>query len=172
MGATKQLNTDTPLELARKVTLFWQAQKREEANLKRRRGRGRRSGACGWQRREEAKDYFHVPNVGVFSCIPAAIWLESRLHNLSLPDVLTIFWVQIVVIALTFILRTLHTQELVADGLEQRLDSLEQRLEQEVKTGGSGWLVVTDRMEQCLNILEQRLEEEVEAGGSPMHRRP
>ena len=38
-------------------------------------------------------------------------------------------------------------QDLVADGLEQRLESLEQRLEQEVKTGGSGWLVVTDRME-------------------------
>ena len=108
----------------------------------------------------------------VFSCIPAAIWLESRLHNLLLPDVLTIFWVQIVVIALTFILRTLHRQELVADGLEQRLDSLEQRLEQEVKTGGSGWLVVTDRMEQCLKSLEQRLEEEVETGGSPRHRRP
>ena len=83
----------------------------------------------------------------VFSCIPAVIWLESRLHNLSLLDVLTIFWVQIVVIALTFILRTLHMQDLVADGLEQRLESLEQRLEQEVETGGSGWLVVTDRME-------------------------
>ena len=105
-------------------------------------------------------------------CTLAAIWLESRLHNPSLPDVLTIFWVHIVVIALTFILRTLHRQELVADGLEQRLDSLEQRLEQEVKTGGSGWLVVTDRMEQCLNSLEQRLEEEVETGGSPRHRRP
>ena len=76
----------------------------------------------------------------VFSCIPAAIWLESRLHNLSLLDVLTIFWVQIVVIALTFILRTLHMQELVADGLEQRLDSLEKCLEEEVETGGAaGW---------------------------------
>jgi hypothetical protein len=92
------------------------------------------------QRREEAKEYFHVPSVVVLSCIPAAIWLESRLHNLSLLNVLTIFWVQIVVIALTFILRTLHMQDLVADGLEQRLD-------QEVETGGSGWLVVTDRME-------------------------
>ena len=28
VGATKQLNTDTPLELARKVTLFWLAQER------------------------------------------------------------------------------------------------------------------------------------------------
>ena len=92
---------------------------------------------CLWlaQRREETKEYFHVPSVVVFSCIPAAILLESRLHNQSLPDVLTIFWMQIVVIALTFILRTLHTQELVEDGLEQRLDSLEQRLEQEVETG-------------------------------------
>ena len=81
------------------------------------------------------------------SCIPAAIWLELRLHKLSLPNALTIFWVHLVVIALMFILKTLHTQELVADGLEQRLESLEQRLEQEVETGGSGWLVVTDRME-------------------------
>ena len=108
----------------------------------------------------------------LLSCIPAAIWLESRLHNPSLPDVLTIFWVHIVVIALTFILRTLHTQELVADGLEQRLDSLEQRLEQEVETGGSDWLVVTDSLEQRLDSLEQHLEEEVKTGGSLRHRRP
>ena len=63
-----------------------------------------------------------------------------RLHKLSLPNVLTIFWVHMVVIALMFILRTLHTQELVADSLEQRLDSLEQRLEQEIETwGAAGW---------------------------------
>ena len=92
-------------------------------------------------------------------CTLAAIWLESRLHNPSLPDVLTIFWVHIVVIALTFILRTLHTQELVVDGLEQRLDSLEQRLEQEIETVGSGWLVVTDSLEQH---LEEEVKREVE----------
>ena len=94
------------------------------------------------------------------------------MHNPSLPDVLTVFWVHIVVIALTFIIRNLHTQELVADGLEQRLDSLEQRLEQEVKRGGSGWLVVTDSLEQRLDSLEQHLEEEVKTGGSLRHRRP
>ena len=33
VGATKQLSTDTPLELARQATLLWKAQKREEANL-------------------------------------------------------------------------------------------------------------------------------------------
>ena len=94
------------------------------------------------------------------------------MHNPSLPDVLTVFWVHIVVIALTFIIRNLHTQELVADGLEQRLDSLEQRLEQEVKTGESGWLVVTDSLEQRLDSLEQHLEEEVKTGGSLRRRRP
>ena len=40
VGATKQLSTDIPLELARQVTLFWQAQKREEANLKPGQARG------------------------------------------------------------------------------------------------------------------------------------
>ena len=88
-----------------------------------------------------------------------------RLHKLSLPNALTIFWVHLVVIALMFILRTLHTQELVG-GLEQRLDSLEQRLEEEVKTGGSSWLVVMDSLEQCLDGLVQRLEKEVETGGT------
>ena len=68
------------------------------------------------------------------TCIPTAIWLELKLYNLSLPDVITLFWVKIVVIALTFLLRTLHKQELVADGLGQRLNSLEQRLEAEVET--------------------------------------
>ena len=105
------------------------------------------------------------------SCIPAAIWLELRLHKLSLPNALTIFWVHMVVIALIFILRTLHTQELVADGLEQRLDSLEQRLEEEVETGGSSWLVVMDSLEQRLDGLVQRLEEEDETGGHLRHRR-
>ena len=50
-------------------------------------------------------------------------------------------------ITLTFLLRSLHEQELVADGLGQRLNSLEQRMEEEVETGGSGWLVVTDSLE-------------------------
>ena len=60
---------------------------------------------------------------------PGSDLVGVKVHNPSPPDVLTIFWVHIVVIALTFILRTLHRQELVADGLEQRLNSLEQRLE-------------------------------------------
>ena len=76
-----------------------------------------------------------------------------------------------VVIALMFILRTLHTQELVADSLEQRLDSLEQRLEEEVETRGSSWLVVMVSLEQRLDGLVQRLEEEVETWGHLRHRR-
>ena len=40
------------------------------------------------------------------TCIPTAVWLESRLHNLSPPDVITLFWENIVVITLTFLLRS------------------------------------------------------------------
>ena len=97
------------------------------------------------------------------TCIPTAVWLESRLHNLSLPDVITLFWENIVVISLTFLLRTLHEQELVADSLGQPLNSLEQRLEEEVETGGSGWLVVMDSLEQHLDKLDQHLDKEVKA---------
>ena len=57
VGATKQLSTDTPLELARQATLLWQAQKREEANLQQAQ-RQRQEQRRLWlaQRRAEAKD--------------------------------------------------------------------------------------------------------------------
>ena len=70
------------------------------------------------------------------SCFPRAIWLESSQDNLSLPDVICFFWVNIMVIAITYLVKTIHKQELVADALRQRLDSLEQRLKEEV----AGWL--------------------------------
>ena len=87
----------------------------------------------------------------LLTCLPTAVWLESMLHNLSLSGMITLFLVNIVAIALMFLLRTVHKQELVPDGLGQHLNSLEQRLEGEVETGGSGWLVVTDSLEQRLD---------------------
>ena len=74
------------------------------------------------------------------------------------------------VIALTFLLRTLHNQELVAEGLRQHLNSLEQRLEDEARTLIKWSLheqeLLVDGLGQRLNSLEQRLKEEVETGGS------
>ena len=66
VGAKKQFSTHTRLELACQATLFLQAQKREEANLKqdqRQRQEQRRLWLA--QRRVEPKEYFHVPSVVV-----------------------------------------------------------------------------------------------------------
>ena len=59
----------------------------------------------------------------------------------------------------------------MADGQTQHLNSLEQRLEEEVEREGRGWMVVTDSMEQRLEKMEQCLDKEVEAREGLKHRK-